>query len=149
MEQTLQDLADLVLSALPTTLLVGLLVILLNSILFKPLAAIMAERDAATKGAVEQARRAIEQAEQQVAEYEKALRAARGEILRQQEGERLRLRQQQSQALAQARETNQALIDQAKRELAAELATARTSIQAEAAGLAGVMASAVVQGSRN
>jgi F-type H+-transporting ATPase subunit b len=143
MEQTLQDLADLVLSALPTTLLAGFLVIVLNAVLFRPLAAVIAQRDAATKGALEQARAAIQQAEDKVAEYEKALRNARGEILREQEAQRLRLREQQAAAIAAARECGQALIDDAKRQLRMETEAARSSLRAGAEQLAEAIASSV------
>jgi F-type H+-transporting ATPase subunit b len=132
-----------VLSALPTTLLAGFLVIVLNAVLFRPLAAVIAQRDAATKGALEQARAAIQQAEDKVAEYEKALRNARGEILREQEAQRLRLREQQAAAIAAARECGQALIDDAKRQLRMETEAARSSLRAGAEQLAEAIASSV------
>jgi F-type H+-transporting ATPase subunit b len=149
MQQTIQDLADLVLGALPTTLLVAVLALLLNAILFGPILKILAERDAATKGAVEQAKLALARAEQKAAEYETALRAARGEILRLQDQQRQQLREQQAAAVASARATASEQIAAAKRDLDAQAATARQSLREEAEKLSTEITRAVLEGSRN
>lgn len=149
MEKTLQDLADLVLTALPTTALVVILWIYLKVVLLGPLQKTVAERDAATKGAVQQAQDALSQAERKATEYEAALRAARGEILRNQEAERQELRRQQAEAIRAAKEQSSALIAKARQEIAQEAAAAQASLGAEVSRLADLLTAAVLRGSRN
>ncbi len=149
MEKTLQDLADLVLAALPTTALVVILWIYLKVVLLGPMSKTVAERDAATKGAVRQAQDALTKAEQKAAEYEAALRTARGEILRAQDAERQELRREQSQAVQSAKEQAGALIADARKQIAGEAAAARASLAAETSRIADALAAAVLRGSRN
>lgn len=149
MEKTLQDLADLVLKALPTTALVVILWIYLKFVLLGPMSKTIAERDAATKGAVKQAQDALKRAEDKAAEYDAALRSARGEILRAQEGERQKLRQQQSEALHEAKEKGSLLIAEARKQISAEADAARQSLTAETERIADQIAQTVLRGSRN
>lgn len=149
MENALQDLINLVLTALPTTFLVVLLWIYLKKVLFDPLMKVAADRDAATKGAVEAANSALARAEAKAAEYEAALQTARGEILRTQDAERQKLRQSQSDHIARSREQGAALVESARKELQAETETARQTLLAEADRLSQEIESAVLKGSRN
>jgi F-type H+-transporting ATPase subunit b len=149
MEKTLQDLGDLVLSAVPTAILLIFLWIYLRFVLFQPIAKTLAERDAATKGATEQAGLALKRAEEKAAEYEAQLRAARGEILRAQDAERKRLRQDQVSAVAAAREKTRSAVESARREIESEAQAARQSLREEAQRLSGAIVASVLKGSPN
>jgi F-type H+-transporting ATPase subunit b len=148
MDNLLQDLVHLVLTALPTTFLLIVLWIFFKKVLFDPLQDVIAERDAATKGAVESAKQALSLAEAKTAEYEIALRAARGEILRAQDGERQKLRRRQSELVAEARESGARQVETARNAIAAEADAARMSLRAEAERLAGEIMETVLKGSR-
>ncbi len=149
MEQTLQDLADLVFAALPTTLLVVILWLFLKAVLINPLLKVMAERDAATKGAIEQANAALRRAEERAAEHESALRAARGEILRAQDAERQKLRHEQAEALAAARARSAEMLENARKEISDQADSAKATLAKDSERLAGEIAAAVLRRGRN
>jgi F-type H+-transporting ATPase subunit b len=119
-----------------------------QKVLFGPLEKVLAERDEATKGAVEAAKRALSLAESKTAEYEAALRAARGEILRAQDSERQKLRQQQAAQLIEARQKSAAQVEAARQAIAAEAEAAREGLRAETERLAAEIQQAVLRGSR-
>ncbi|MDX2178377.1 MAG: hypothetical protein SFV18_02210 [Bryobacteraceae bacterium] len=148
-QKTLQVVADLVLAALPTTLLVVILHIYLKTVLFGPLEKTLAERHAATAGAVEAANRALEVAKSKAAEYDAALRNARGEILRSQEAERRALADEQAAAVARAKAQGSELIAQARAGIRAEAESARQGLAGEAERLADSIVATVVRGSGN
>lgn len=144
----LQDLVHLVLAALPTTFLLIVLWIYFQKVLFGPLDKVIAERDEATKGAVEAAKRALSLAEAKTAEYETALRAARGDILRSQDAERQKLRHQQAEQLNEARKRHAAQLEAARKAIAAEAESARAALRSETERLALEIQNAVLRGSR-
>lgn len=148
MDNLLQDLVHLVITALPTTFFLILLWIYFQKILFGPLDKVLAERNEATKGAVESARLALSLAESKAAEYETALRAARGEILRAQDAERRKLREQQNQQIHEARNRSALQIEAARKAIAEEAEAARAALLAETERLAAEIQQAVLRGSR-
>lgn len=144
----LQDLVHLVLAALPTTFLLIVLWIYFQKVLFGPLDKVIAEREEATKGAVEAARRALSLAESKAAEYEAALRAARGEILRAQDAERQKFRQQQAEQLSEAKKRCAEQLEAARKAIAAEAEAASVGLRAEIERLAVEIENAVLRGNR-
>src|SRR6266487_6177464 len=82
MEQTLKQLGELLLGAIPTVVLLLTLYGLYHAILHKPLEAVLAERRKRTQGAVEKARTDINLAAERATEYETRLRDARMSIFR-------------------------------------------------------------------
>ncbi len=77
MEQTLRQLGELLLGAIPTVVLLLALYGLYHVLLHKPLEAVLAERRKRTQGAVEQARADIAMAASRATEYENRVREAR------------------------------------------------------------------------
>ena len=63
MDQTLQQLGELLLGAVPTVILLALLYALYTAIVHKPLQRVLAERRSKTEGAVEKSRADIAAAE--------------------------------------------------------------------------------------
>ena len=149
MEKTLQDLADLVLAAVPTIVLVVVLHIYLKAVFFRPLDKVLAQRDAATKGAIRDAEASLKRAEEKAEEYEVALRNARTEILQAQEVERQKLRQEQSDAVVAARKRGSELIEDARKKIGAEADAARQALAGDSDRLAEQIVAAVLKGSRN
>ena len=88
MDQTLQQLGELLLGAIPTVILVALLYALYKQIVHKPLRAVLEERRSKTEGAVQKSRADIAAADARTAEYEQRMREARAAVFRSQEARR-------------------------------------------------------------
>ena len=74
MDQTLHQLGELLLGAVPTVILLALLYALYTVILHKPLRRVLEERRSKTEGAVEQSRADVAAAESRTAEHEQRIR---------------------------------------------------------------------------
>jgi F-type H+-transporting ATPase subunit b len=149
MQETLHALGGLLLKALPTFLLVILLHFYLKRVFFRPLDKVLREREEATEGARKTAEASLAAASQKAAEYEQAIRAARGEIYREQEETRRKWRQEQASTLEEARLETGDMIRQAKNKLAAEAAEARRTLAAESDRLAGEIVESILKGRAN
>src|SRR4030088_185497 len=97
MDETLHQLGELLLGAVPTVVLLTLLYALYANIVHKPLRRVLEERRSKTEGAVEKARAGIGAAAARTAEHGQRQREARANDLRAQEARR--------QAAIQARAT--------------------------------------------
>jgi F-type H+-transporting ATPase subunit b len=102
------------------------------------------ERRARTVGAVEDAHRAIAQAEARAEEYAAKLRQARAEVFRMREARVKQWGAERDAALDATRKAAGQKVSQAKAELEAEAAHARQSIQASAGELANQVVRAVL-----
>lgn len=149
MEQMLPQVIALLIQALPTLLVVIFLHWYLKATLFQPVEKVLQERYSATEGARLAANQALAQAEQKVAEYDRKLRDARTEIYKEQEAWRSSLLAQQNAQLAQAREDNQKLAQEAKAQIQQQVATAEATLAQEADQLAAQIVTQVLRGSRN
>ena len=129
------------LGAIPTMLLFVVLVIAYQILVQKPLRRTLAERRARTEGAIENAHKAIAQAEAKAAEYSEKLRLARAEIFKMREQRAKQRNAERETALDAARKATGAKVSQAKVEIDGEAERARQVIQ----GLAGELANQVVQ----
>ena len=107
----------------------------------KPLRLTLAERRARTEGAVENAHKAIAQAEAKAAEYSEKLRLARAEIFKMREKRAKQRNAERETALDAARRASGAKVSQAKAEIDGEAERARQVVQ----GSAGELANQVVQ----
>ncbi|MDX2268062.1 MAG: hypothetical protein NW208_08140 [Bryobacter sp.] len=149
MEQMLPQVVALLIQALPTLLVVIFLHWYLKATLFQPVEKVLQERYSATEGARLAATQALAQAEQKVAEYDRKLRDARTEIYKEQEAWRSSLLAQQNAQLAQAREDNQKLAQEAKAQIQQQVAAAQATLTQEADQLAAQIVTHVLRGSRN
>jgi len=145
MEQTLQALVGLLEKAVPTIVLLVLLHFYLKAMLFGPLAKIMKEREALTKGARQGAENSLAAAERKTAEYEAKLREARAEIYREQEEIRRKWLDEQTGQVDQARDRIAAAVRSARDQIAREAAAARTSLLETSGQLADRIASTILQ----
>jgi F-type H+-transporting ATPase subunit b len=144
MQDIFQQLAELLIGAIPTALLFIVLVISYQFLVQGPLTAVLARRRALTEGAMEDARKAIAQAEAKAAEYAERLRLARAEVYKLREQRVKQWSAERDSALDTARKAAGDKVRQAKAELEAEAEAARQAIQAAAAELAGRAVRAVL-----
>ncbi len=110
MDQTLHQLGELLLGAVPTVILLVLLYALYSAIVHKPLQRVLAERRSKTEGAVEKSRADIAAAEARTSEYEQRLREARAAVLRAQEARRQAALEARGLAVNEARSKAQAQV---------------------------------------
>jgi F-type H+-transporting ATPase subunit b len=136
MDQTLRQLGELLLGAVPTVLLLATLYILYTFIVSRPLNAVLAERRNRTQGAMEKARADIAAAEARTADYEQRLREARQKIFKSQEVRRQQSMNARNQAVQEARTRAQEQVKQARAVLEEDKKQAMASLQNEAARLA-------------
>ncbi|MGO9346026.1 MAG: hypothetical protein ACLPZJ_06565, partial [Terriglobales bacterium] len=145
MEQTLRQLGELLLGAVPTVILLATLYILYTFIVQRPLAAVLAERRSRTQGAMERARADIAAAEARTAEYEQRLREARQKIFKNQEARRQQDTQSRTQAVNEARNRAQDQVKQARAAIEQDKQQAMSKLQADAARLATDIVRAVLR----
>ena len=136
MQEIIQQVGTLLLGAVPTILLFIVLVLAYQFLVQGPLTATLKERRARTEGAVEDAHKAIAQAEARAAEYAAKLRQARAELFKVREQRLMQWNVERDAALDAARKAAGQKVSQAKAELEAEAAHAKQSIQASAGDLA-------------
>jgi len=145
MDETLRQLGELLLGAVPTVILLALLYALYTTIVHKPLQRVLAERRSKTEGAVEKSRADIAAAEARTAEYEQKLREARAAVFRVQEAKRQAALQVRTNALNEARGKAQSQVLAAKKDIESDRATAEAALPADAAALAQEIVRRVLQ----
>jgi F-type H+-transporting ATPase subunit b len=136
MDQTLRQLGELLLGAVPTVILLALLYVLYATIVHKPLRRVLEERRSKTEGAVEKSRADIAAAEARTSEYEQRLREARATVFRAQEARRKSALDARTAALNDARSKAQAQVQAAKAVIEKDRDIAKGGLQAEAQTLA-------------
>jgi|SRR5271163_1088725 len=144
MQEIVHQLGELFLQAVPTVLIILLFYFILRAIFFKPLLAVMAERDSRTVGAQKAAEAAQAAAAEKVKQYHEALKQARGQVYAEQEAARKKLLDERAAQLKEARTAAAAEVTIAKNRVAGELNAARQDIQASVAQLAAEIARRVL-----
>lgn len=144
MEQTLQQLGQLLLGAVPTAILLLLLFGCYRVLVAAPLERALAERYAKTEGAFESARADIASAEARTAEYEQRIREARVAIFKSMEARRQQAMQARAAAAAEARQAAEARVRHEKGEIEKQMAGTRSGLQQEAERLAGEIIHAIL-----
>ena len=136
MDQTLQQLGELLLGAVPTVILVALLYLLYTVIVHKPLKRVLEERRNKTEGAIEKSKADISAADARTSEYEQKLREARAAVFKSQEARRQAALQARTNAVNAARSKAHAQVQAAKDAIENDRAGAEKGLQGEAAALA-------------
>jgi F-type H+-transporting ATPase subunit b len=148
MQEIVHQLGELFLQAVPTALIVLVFYIVLRFLFFKPLLAIMAEREARTAGAQKAAESAQSAAAEKVKQYQEALKKARAQVYADQEAARKKLLDERAAQLKEARTKTAGEVSAAKDGIAREVATARRELEASAGQLAAEIARRVLQAPR-
>jgi F-type H+-transporting ATPase subunit b len=142
----MQQLGGLLLGAVPTALLFIVLVLAYQLLIQGPLSETLKRRRALTDGAVEEAKKAIAEAEARTEEYAVKLRQARVDVYKIREQRMKQWIAERDAALDAARKTAGQKIDKAKDDLEIEAAAARQALLASANELAGQVVRAVLPG---
>ena len=145
MQEIVHQLGELFLQAVPTALIVLVFYIVLRLLFFKPLLAIMAEREARTTCAQKAAESAQSAAAEKVKQYQEALKKARAQVYAEQEAARKKLLDERAAQLTEARTKTASEVSAAKDGIAREVATARRELEASAGQLAAEIARRVLQ----
>jgi F-type H+-transporting ATPase subunit b len=146
MEATLYALGQILIRAVPTFFLVLLLYVYLRFVFFKPMARVLAQRYELTEGARQSAARSLENAARKAAEYEESLRAARNEIYREQEEVRRQWREEQVALVSGARKRAEAMVREARADLARQSEVVRRDLEGQVRELAGRITQHVLAG---
>ncbi len=144
MQEIVQQVGALLFGSIPTALLFLVLVVIYQFLVQRPLTATLKERYARTEGAVEEANRAIAEAEARAAEYAEKLRQARAEIYRAREHRIKQWNAERDAALDIARKAAGSKVSQARAELESEADRARNTIRVSIAELANQVVEAVL-----
>ena len=144
MQLIIHQLGAMFVGAIPTTLLFIVLVLAYQFLVQGPLTATLKQRRALTEGAMEDAQKAIADAEARTAEYADKLRQARSEVYKVREQRVKQWNAERDAALDIARKTAGLKLGQAKAELETEAAAAKQTILGTAGELAGQVVRAVL-----
>src|SRR5229473_4131818 len=145
MQEIVLQLGELFLQAVPTVLIVLAFYLMLRALFFKPLLAVMAERDARTAGAWKAAAAVEAAAAEKVKQYQEALKKARAQVYTEQEAARKKLLDERAALLKEARSKAATEVAAGKERVAKELAAARREIEASVGQLAAEIARRVLQ----
>ncbi len=145
MQEIVHQLGELFLQAVPTVLIILLFYFILRALFFKPLLAVMAERDSRTVGAQKAAEAAQAAAAEKVKQYQEALKQARGQVYAEQEAARKKLLEERAAQIKDARTKASGEVSTAKLRIAAELAAGRRDVEGTVAQLSAEMARRILQ----
>ena len=145
MDDTLRQLGELLLGAVPTVIMLAVLYALYTTLVHKPLRRVLQERHSKTEGAVEKSKADIAAAEARTAEYEQRIRDARAAVFRAQEQRLQAIAQARSAAVNEARTKAHAQVAAAKEQIGKDRAVAEQALQGEAAALAQEIVRRVLQ----
>jgi F-type H+-transporting ATPase subunit b len=136
MDQILPELGGLLLKAIPTVIILLFLYIYFKFMLFAPLRKSLEQRDELTAGARRAAEHSLAVAERKAEEYEAKFRDARAEVYKQQEETRKKWLEDQAAQAAAAHQRSRASVEEARKQISAEAASARESLDESSATLA-------------
>ncbi len=144
MQDIIRQLGGLMVGAIPTALLFIVLVFAYQFLVQGPLTAVLARRRALTEGAMEDARKAVAEAEAKAQEYAERLRQARADVYKLREQRIKQWSAERDAVLDVARKAASQKVRQARAEFEVETDAARQAIQASAADLADLAVRAVL-----
>ena len=147
MQEIVHQLGELFLQAVPTVLIVLAFYLMMRALFFKPLLAVMAERDARTVGARKAAADAEAAAAEKVKQYQDALKKARAQVYAEQEAARKKVLDERATLLKEARTKAMTEVAAAKERVAKELAEALAELKSSVGQLAMEIARRVLQAS--
>jgi F0F1-type ATP synthase membrane subunit b/b' len=145
MPSLVHQIGELFLRAVPVAFLVLIFYFILRSLFFKPILAVIAERDARTLGAQKSAEAAQAAAAEKIRQYEEALRQAKVKVYAEQEAERKRLLDERAAILKDARTKASAEVNTAKQRVAGELEAAKKDMEGMVSELAAEIADRALQ----
>jgi len=145
MDEILQQLAELLLKAIPTFLIVVVLHFYLKGMFFKPLEKVLHKRYEATEGARKHAAESLQRAAAKTSEYEAALRNARADLYHSQEQIHKELQETHAARLLEERQRAEALVKEARAQIVAESEAAKASLTTDSDVLANQIVESVLR----
>lgn len=146
MDASLQKaLGELLLNAVPTIILFGVLLGAYRLLVHDPLTKVLAERHEKTEGAVAKAKADIAAAEAKTADYEQRLREARLTVFKAQEARRKKVLEVRAEAIAESRKQAQGQVVAARKAIDADAQGAKTGLQQQSESLATEVIRAVLK----
>ena len=145
MDATFHALGGILLKAVPTILFLIFLHFYLKGIFYKPLEQVRRKRYEATEGARKRAEESMERAAAKTAEYEAALRSAKGAVYQAQENLHRELQEQQAAELHTARQHAEAAVRDAKAGLGREIEAAKANLVRESELLANQIVESILR----
>jgi F-type H+-transporting ATPase subunit b len=136
MDETLRQVGELLLRAIPTVILFVILYVSYRLLVHNRLVEVLSERRALTEGALERARADIAAAEARTAEYERSIREAKIALYKARESRRQKALEARAAAIAEARAAADARIREARAAIQNDVAQAKRTLQSEAESLA-------------
>jgi F-type H+-transporting ATPase subunit b len=144
MAEILRSLGQLFVQAIPTVIFVFFLLVILERWFFRPLLAILKQREDATVGALERAREQAAETEAKAREYEARFQAARQEVYRLREADRRAALAERESALARTREEAELRLARAEADLANQVKMAKQELERASQALARMIADTVL-----
>jgi F-type H+-transporting ATPase subunit b len=145
MDKIVHQLGELLLTALPTFLILIFLTLYLKSMFFAPLEKVLRRRYEATEGARKLAEQSMERAAAKTAEYEATLSKARSEIYQAQEKAFKEFQERAANQIAEARTRADEAIRAARRQLADDAEAAKASLSKDSEALASQIADNILR----
>lgn len=139
------QLGELFLGAVPTVIIFLLFYLFLRWAFFAPIQKAMAKRKALIEGARAEAAKVEAEARQELDTYNQALRSALAKIYEEQEAARQAVLEERAQLLRAMRNRSQEEVTEAKKQIAADVAAARTEIERQMPALADEIARAILE----
>lgn len=136
MDQTLRQVGELLLGAIPTVVILLLLYVLYKVLVAAPLRRVLEKRRELTEGATIKARADIAAAEARTQEYEQRLRDAKAAIYKAVEVRRQKAEDARSALITEARERAQQRVQEARIGIERDMQEARATLQGESERLA-------------
>ena len=136
MDTTLRQLGELLLSSVPTIILLLIVWAAYRLIVHKKLEQVLAQRHSLTEGAIQKAQQEIAAAEARTSEYEQRLRDARSTVYKAQETRRQQTMDKHGAALAQARAQAEEMLRHSRAALETDVAAAKLMLRQQADALA-------------
>src|SRR5882724_5470186 len=139
------QLGELFLGAVPTVLLIIIFYFLMKALFFKPLLAVMAERDDRSIGAQKAAEAAQAAAAEKLKQYQDVLNRERAKLYSAQEAARKKLLDERAALLKDARTKSAEAVAAGKQRIAGEVLAARRDVETSIPQLASEIASRILQ----
>jgi F-type H+-transporting ATPase subunit b len=130
------SLEQLYIHSTPTVIFVIILFVILDRLLFRPIAGVIKKREDATVGALERARKQASEAEAKSRDYQSAIQAARVQIYAARQEDRQKALAERESSLKAAHERTDKLVKEARASITTEAATAREQLTASSESLA-------------
>jgi F-type H+-transporting ATPase subunit b len=146
MGDILSQLAHLFLQTIPTVIFLFLLYVILDRFFFRPLTAVLKEREEETTGAMARSREQTAEAEEKAGQYKAAFQAARQEVYRQREADRRDILEDREATLKWADQQSEALLSEARAGIAAEVAHSKQELQSACQSLGQEIAETILGG---